>query len=193
MVKKLAPALALAFALSSSAFALSTKDLLSLVAMPLAVAAVSNVTGVPQQDLTNVVSALNQGNVPPQQFVEVVRYTPVVLTNQNTAPQFVDYVTTQVNQGVTGDALATAIANQLRTYGVQDINVTNPQFAYVDGQSLLPSSVLSPSYSPSSFSSRDLLALVAMPLAVNAVANLTGVRSQELMNLVSQLNQANVP
>lgn len=193
MVKKLAPALALAFALSNSAFALNTKDLLSLVAMPLAVAAVSNVTGMPQQDLTNVVSAMNQGNVPPQQFVEVVRYTPVALTNQNTAPQFVDYVTTQVNQGVTGDALATAIANQLRTYGVQDINVTNPQFAYVDGQSLLPSSVLSPSYSPSSFSSRDLLALVAMPLAVDAVANLTGVRSQELMNLVSQLNQANVP
>jgi hypothetical protein len=192
MVKKVAPTLALAFALSNSAFALNTKDLLSLVAMPLAVAAVSNVTGVPQQDLTNVVSALNQGNVPPQQFVEVVRYTPVVLTNQNTAPQFVDYVTTQVNQGVTGNALATAIADRLRTYGVRDINVTNPQFV-VDDQSLLPASVFSPSYSSSSFSSSDLLALVAMPLAVDAVANLTGVRSQELMNLVSQLNQANVP
>ncbi len=196
MLKKLAPALALALALPNSAFALNTNDLLSLVAMPLAVTAVSNVTGVSQQDLTNVVSALNQGNVAPTQFVEVVRYTPVVLTNQNTAPQFVDYVNTQVNQGVTGDALATAIADRLRGYGVQDINVTSPpQIVYVDDQSLLPATVLSPpySYSPSTFSTNNLLSLVAMPLAVDAVANLTGVPTQDLMNLVTQLNQANVP
>jgi hypothetical protein len=185
--------LALSLALPASAFALNTKDLLSLVAMPLAVAAVSNVTGVQQQDLTNVVSALNQGNVPPQQFVEIVRYTPVVLTNQNTAPQFVDYVTTQANQGITGDALASAIADRLRSYGVQDINVTNPQFVIVGDQSLLPATVLSPSYSPSTLNTNDLLSLVAMPLAVDAVANLTGVPTQDLMNLVTQLNQANVP
>jgi hypothetical protein len=184
--------LALALALPASAFALNTKDLLSLVAMPLAVAAVSNVTGVQQQDLTNVVSALNQGNVPPQQFVEIVRYTPVVLTNQNTAPQFVDYVTTQANQGITGDTLATAIADRLRGYGVQDMNLTNPQFVVGD-QSLLPATVLSPSYSTSTLNSNDLLSLVAMPLAVDAVANLTGVPTQDLMNLVTQLNQANVP
>jgi hypothetical protein len=200
MLKKLAPALALALMLANSAFALNTNDLLSLVAMPLAVAAVSNVTGVPQQDLTNVVSALNQGNVAPTQFVEVVRYTPVVLTNQNTAPQFVDYVNTQVNQGVTGDALATLIADRLRGYGVQDINVVSPpQIVYVDDQSLLPATVLSPSYSysPSTYGStygtNDLLSLVAMPLAVDAIANLTGMPTQDLMNLVAQLNQANVP
>src|ERR1700686_4679579 len=200
MLKKLAPALALALALANSAFALNTNDLLSLVAMPLAVAAVSNVTGVPQQDLTNVVSALNQGNVAPTQFVEVVRYTPGVLTNQNTAPQFVDYVNTQVNQGVTGDALATLIAERLRGYGVQDINVVSPpQIVYVDDQSLLPATLLSPSnsYSPSTYGStygtNDLLSLVAMPLAVDAVANLTGMPTQDLMNLVAQLNRANVP
>ena len=196
MLKKLAPLMALTLALASSAFALNTNDLLSLVTMPLAVAAVSNVTGVPQQDLMNVVSALNQGNVPPTQFVEVVRYTPVVLTNQNTAPQFVDYVTTEVNQGVTGDALATAIADRLRGYGVQDINVVSPpQIVYVDESSLLPATVLSPSltYSPSTLGTNDLIALVTMPLAVDAVANLTGVPTQDLMNLVAQLNQANVP
>src|SRR6202162_1361748 len=196
MLQKLAPALALTLALANSAFALNTNDLLSLVAMPLAVAAVSNVTGVPQQDLTNVVSALNQGNVAPTQFVEVVRYTPVVLTNQTNAPQFVDYVTTQVNQGVTGDALATLIADRLRGYGVQDINVVSPpQIVYVDEQSLLPATVLSPSYSysPSTIGTNDLLSLIAMPLAVDAVANLTGVPTQDLMNLIAQLNQANVP
>jgi hypothetical protein len=196
MLKKLAPVLALTLALANSAFALNTNDLLSLVAMPLAVAAVANVTGVPQQDLTNVVSALNQGNVAPTQFVEVVRYTPVVLTNQNNAPVFVDYVTTQVNQGVTGNALATAIADRLRGYGVQDINVVSPpQIVYVDDQSLLPATVLSPSYSysPSTIGTNDVLSLVAMPLAVDAVANLTGVPTQDLMNLVAQLNQANVP
>ncbi|HEY8848051.1 MAG TPA: hypothetical protein VIO12_02090 [Thermoanaerobaculia bacterium] len=196
MLKKLAPALALILALPTSAFALNTNDLLSLVAMPLAVAAVSNVTGVPRQDLTNIVSALNKGNVAPTQFVEVVRYTPAVLTNQNTAPQFVDYVNTQVSQGVTGDALATAIADRLRGYGVQDINVASPpQIVYVDDQSLLPATVLSPSvsYSPSTLGTNDLLSLVAMPLAVDAVANLTGVPTQDLMNLITQLNQANVP
>ena len=198
MLKKLAPALALILAFPASALALNTNDLLSLVAMPLAVAAVSNVTGVPQQDLTNVVSALNQGNVAPTQFVEVVRYTPVVLTNQNNAPQFVDYVNTQVNQGVTGDALATAIADRLRGYGVQDINVASPpQIVYVDDQGLLPATVLSPSsypsYPSSTLNTNNLLSLVAMPLAVDAVANLTGVPTQDLMNLITQLNQANVP
>ena len=196
MLKKLAPVLALTLALANSAFALNTNDLLSLVAMPLAVAAVANVAGVPQQDLTNVVSALNQGNVAPTQFVEVVRYTPVVLTNQTNAPVFVDYVTTQVNQGVTGDALATAIADRLRGYGVQDINVVSPpQIVYVNDQSLLPATLLGPpnAYSPSTIGTNDLLSLVAMPLAVDAVANLTGVPTQDLMNLVAQLNQASVP
>src|SRR5438309_1811358 len=139
MLKKLAPLMALTLALASSAFALNTNDLLSLVTMPLAVAAVSNVTGVPQQDLMNVVADLNQANVPPTQFIEVVRYVPVVLIDQSTAPQFVDFVNTQVNQGVTGTALANAIANQLRTYGAAQINVTSPpQQVIVDQRSFVP-------------------------------------------------------
>ena len=64
-------ALLLTFALlPTQAWALSTNDLLSTIAMPLAVAAVSNVNGVPQSQLANLVVALNQANVPPTQFVQ---------------------------------------------------------------------------------------------------------------------------
>src|SRR2546428_287742 len=126
MLKKLAPALALTIALANSAFALNTNDLFSLIAMPLAVDAVANLTGVPTQDLMNLVGQLNQASVPPPQFIEVVRYVPVVLVDQNASPQFINYVNTQVSQGVTGNALANAIANQLRSYGATQINVTAP-------------------------------------------------------------------
>jgi hypothetical protein len=124
------------YSYSPSAF--SSNDLLSLVAMPLAVDAVANLTGVPTQDLMNLIAQLNQANVPPPQFIEVVRYVPVVLVDQNTSPQFIDYVNTQVNQGVTGNALANAIANQLRTYGAVQINVTAPPQVIVEQRNFIP-------------------------------------------------------
>jgi len=71
----------------------------STIAMPLAVDAVSNVTGVPQSQLADLVTTLNQANVQPTQFVEVIRYVPVALEQ----PGFVQYVQTQSSQGVTGD------------------------------------------------------------------------------------------
>src|SRR5438270_12143782 len=79
------------------ASAFNTTDLLSLVAMPLAVDAVSRVTGVPQDQLAQLVSTLNQANVPPQQVVETVRYAPVALQQ----PDFVPYVQTQASPGLT--------------------------------------------------------------------------------------------
>src|SRR5437773_2221284 len=97
--------LLLALGLAAPAWALSTNDLLSTIAMPLAVAAVSNVSGVSESQLADLVSTLNQANVPPTQFVEVIRYVPPAL-NQ---PEFVQYVQTQASQGVTGDALVNAI------------------------------------------------------------------------------------
>ena len=128
MCKRIALPILIAVLIPSSASALQIKDLLSLVTMPLAVAAVSDLAGVPQQDLVNVVSTLNQANVPPPQFVEIVRYVPVALVDDTTAPQFVEFVDTQANQGLTGDALAMAIADRLRTYGASDIDVVAPRF-----------------------------------------------------------------
>src|SRR5207253_453874 len=83
--------------LPTQAWALSTNDLLSTIAMPLAVAAVSNVNGVPQSQLANLVVALNQANVPPTQFVQVIRYVPVALVDQNGQP-FIAYVQQETTQ-----------------------------------------------------------------------------------------------
>lgn len=109
-------------------------DPVSLVAMPLAVAAVSQLTDIPQNDLFQFVSALNQANVAPAQFVEVVRYSPVVLVDRTEAPQFVHFVTTEVDRGVTGRTLAYAVADRLRASGVETIDLTRsrPAMTVVD-------------------------------------------------------------
>src|SRR6266566_8941630 len=109
-MRKLALLLALTL-IPAQAWAFNTTDLLSTIAMPLAVAAVSNVTGVSQTQLADLVTSLNQANVPPVQFVSVIRYVPVALVDQNGQP-FIAYVRQETQQGVTGDALVTAIADR---------------------------------------------------------------------------------
>src|SRR2546423_1160973 len=182
-------ALLLAFALlPAQAWAFNTNDLLSTIAMPLAVAAVSNVTGVSQTQLADLVTSLNQANVPPQQFVEVIRYVPVALVDQNGQP-FIAYVQEQTAQGVSGVALVNAIVNRLQS----NYNVT-PTLA-LNGE---PTTVvLSDNYIVSPANTTQLtgnpLSLIALPLAVAAVSNMTGVPQDELANLVATLNNANVP
>src|SRR6185503_7585511 len=78
-----------------------TTDPLALIALPLAVAAVSEVTGVPSNQLADLVATLNSANVPVVQEIQVIRYVPVALV-ADTGPQFVEFVQTQVTQGVTG-------------------------------------------------------------------------------------------
>src|SRR5437660_858700 len=92
---------------------LNTNDLLSLMAMPLAVAALSEMNGVPQDQLASLLGVLNQGNLPPAQFVDTLRYVPVALVEQ---PDFVPYIQTQVSNGVTGPALVTVIDQRLPQY-----------------------------------------------------------------------------
>src|SRR5712691_9214486 len=112
-MRKLALLLALAL-IPAQAWAFSNSDLLATIAMPLAVAAVSNVSGVQQSPLADLVTALNQANVPPTQFVEVIRYVPVALVDQNGQP-FIAFVREQTQQGITGDALVNAIVDRMRT------------------------------------------------------------------------------
>jgi hypothetical protein len=113
-------------------------DPLALVAMPLAVAAVANLTDVPASDLISFISALNRAAVPAPQFVEVVRYSPVVFID-DTMPQFVSFVTTEVDRGIRGDALAVVIADRFRTIGVREINVVNPpQTVFFDRTEFFP-------------------------------------------------------
>ena len=165
-------------------------QLLATIAMPLAVAAVSNVTKVPQDQLATLVSTLNQAEVPATRFVQVIRYTPVALVDQNGRP-FVAYVQERTTQGVTGDALANAIADELQTrYNV------STQFRTISSEAL-PAFVASDEYIPNfpsqTLNTSDPLAAIALPLAVAAVSEIAGVPQDQLASLVAMLNQANVP
>jgi len=173
--------------IASSAFALDVQNLLSLVAMPLAVAAASDLNGVQQNDLIDLVTQLNQANVPPTEFVQIVRYVPVALIDQNGQPQIVQYVTTETSRGVTGSQLATNIADELRMrYDVPRFELTPQQPVVVETTEIIPQVV-------TTRVNNDLFSLIGMPLAVAAAADIAGVPQQELMNVVAQLNQANVP
>lgn len=176
--------------LPSSAFALETNELVAIAAMPLAVAAVADLTDVPTSDLVTVVSAMNRANVPPPQFIEVVRYVPVALVDRR-EPTFVSYVTTQVDNGLVGNALAMSLADRIvTTYGVNEINVVNPQTVYVVERREFVPTVVTTRLQPTQF---DALSLIAMPLAVAAVANLTDVPTNDFISFISALNQAFVP
>ncbi len=106
-------------------------DPLALIAMPLAVAAVADIAGVPQNDLMRLVASLNQALVPAPQFVEVVRYSPVVLVDRTASPQFLQFVTTEVDRGVLGRPLAFELAERIETFEPVEINVIDPRPALI--------------------------------------------------------------
>src|SRR5438132_3902996 len=196
-MKKIAISLMLFLLVPVGAFAFNADDLLATIAMPLAVNAVANVNGVPQSRLADLVSTLNQANVRPTQFVEVIRYVPPALA-PNTQSDFLQFVRDQVSQGNTGQTLVDAIVQQLRNnYNVQpQLALSAPPTTIVVQDNYIPADVvvtrvttLAPAYS----TSNDLLSLIGVPLAVAAVSNLTGVSQDSLANLLITLNQANVP
>jgi hypothetical protein len=182
--------LALLLALGSQqAQALETDELLGLVAMPLAVAAVSDVTGVPAEDLSHFVATLNRAQVPPTQVVQVVRYAPAAFVIEDEQPTFIEYVDTQVDQGVTGSRLVTVIEERYETYDLEpDFSVFNePATTYVVREDYVPEVVVT-----RVADSSDLLALVAMPLAVAALADVSGIPVNDLTSVVASLNAARV-
>ena len=97
-----------AVAVASGAMALPIDavpaDVVTVAQMPLAVAEVSQIDGVALPDLMSVIATMNRALVPPSEFIEVVRYTPVALAD--TEQPFPTYVTSQVDRGVTGERLA---------------------------------------------------------------------------------------
>src|SRR5947209_13002386 len=118
-MRKLALLLIFLAFIPTRASAFDTTNLLSLVAMPLAVDAVSRVTGVPQDQLAQLVSSLNQANVPPAQFIDTLRYAPVALQQ----PDFVPYVQTQASQGINGVQLVNVIDQRLPQYDMTPAEV----------------------------------------------------------------------
>jgi hypothetical protein len=190
-MRKLYAGLILMFvAANAAAFNASTNELLSTIAMPLAVAAVSNVPGIQQTQLVDLVTALNQANVQPTQFVQVIRYVPVALTDAN-GQTFVTYVQEQTSQGVTGNALVDAIVQQLRTnYNITpQLDLNTPGTTLVVQNDYVPQTVLT----QLGGTSDNALTLIALPLAVAAVADIAGVPQDQLANFVASLNTANVP
>ena len=192
-MKRLATLVLLLALIPMQAEALDTTELLGLVAMPLAVAAVADATGVPATELGQVVAALNQADVPPTQFVQVVRYVPVAFAVEEERPRFVQFVQTEVSNGVTGTRLVEVIDTRLRTYDVQPqfVALQEPATTYVVANDYIVTSPLRTEFG-STLGSNDLLALVAMPLAVSAIADIAGIPAGELANLVATLNNANV-
>jgi hypothetical protein len=116
-----------------------SNDLLSLIALPLAVSAVANIEGVPLDELSNLVGVLNDGAVPPQQMIEVLRYAPVALVADVGQPRFVPFVRTQVSEGVTGVQLVNAIEQRLRTYDVTP-QIASSRVTVID-EKFIPSDV----------------------------------------------------
>ena len=191
-MRKQLPALIVVLAmlvLPSSAQALETDELIAIAAMPLAVAAVADLTDVPRTDLITTVTTLNRAVVPAPQFIEVVRYSPVAFVDTR-EPRFVTYVTTQYDRGVVGDALALSIADRYQYYGIQEVNVVNPPVVttYVE-RTILPQVVVT-RFQPMEV---DPLALIAMPLAVAAVSEITNVPRSDLFDFIATLNAASVP
>ena len=107
--------------------ALETDDLLALVAMPLAVAAVSEITDVPSNELMNVVSLLNDAAVPDPQFIEVIRYVPVALVVETEGPTFVEFLRAREVEGVRGLALVNSIEQRLEFYDLRDLDLAAPR------------------------------------------------------------------
>jgi hypothetical protein len=134
MRKTLAAALFAAAIIPRPAQALENEELLALVAMPLAVAAVSEVTDVPVNDLIDVVSLMNDAAVPPAQFIEVVRYAPVALVVEAQQPSFPVFVQTQFDNGLRGTALVSSIETHFQSFGVHgvDLDVVAPRVIDVD-------------------------------------------------------------
>jgi len=184
-MRKLTFAVLLLFLGALPAQALNTKEFLSLIAMPLAVAAVSDLNGVPQDQFGDVISTLNQADVPPAEFVQVVRYVPVALVAQP-APQEQTFTQWLDSQTATGPALVTQIDRRLTsTYNVAPVIRPN-EVVYVD-DSYIPQTVVT------RIQPLDPVAVAAMPLAVAAVSELTGIPQNQLADLALTLNQADVP
>jgi hypothetical protein len=181
--------------------ALETNELLGLVAMPLAVAAASEVTGVPVGDLSHFVSTLNRAQVPPTQIVQVVRYAPAafVVEVEEEQPTFIEYVDYEVDRGVTGSRLVSVIEDRYESYDLEPefVVLEEPATTYVVRDDYIPEYVVTrvAEYRPAYVAgdTNDLLALAAMPLAVAAVADIAGIPFGDLSSLVASLNQARMP
>ena len=172
-------------------------DVLSYVAMPLAVSAVCDLRGVQTDRVGELVTYMNQANVAPTDFVDVFRYVPVALVMRtDNRPDFVEWVHGEVGRGVMGGELVTAMEGQLRAYDDyvpvsthrSHRRYTRDEYAYA----------YEPDYVPVVIRRHcerlivDPLSLIEMPVAVTNVCDL-GLPYDRVSSLVVELNLGDVP
>jgi len=173
-----------------------SNDLLPTIAMPLAVAAVSDVPGVQTDRVAQLVSYMDEANVPAADFVDVFRYVPVALVMRtDNQPDFVEWTHQQIINGITGPELVTVMQRQLRTYDNAIPVVTTRTrtrtrtIDYAYANDYVPMAIRNDTdrllFEP--------LTLIEMPLAAANVYDINGLPYDRVSDLVMQLNAANVP
>ncbi len=197
-MKKLPLLLMLLALLPARMFAFDNTYYRSLAAMPLAVDACSR-AGLPDDQLGRFVVRLNDANVPPPLFVQTVRYAPIALQQ----PDFFPFVDNEISQGVTGAALVTVIDQRLPRYGVTVRRIeTTP--AIVLSDNYIPRyvsyssrsnvrEVYNTRYTHPRYDRRSIEFLIEMPLAVATVADLDGIREDDLGHFCGALNRGYLP
>lgn len=125
-----------------TAQSLQTEEVLDVIAMPLAVAAVSEISGVPAGDLVQLITAMNDTEVAPARFVEIVRYSPVLLVDPTTGPEVVTFVTNEAARGATGDELVIALRERIRATGIEDFDVADQRRVVLDRRTVIPETVI---------------------------------------------------
>jgi hypothetical protein len=173
-----------------------SSDVLSYVAMPLAVSAVCDVRGVQTDRVGELVTYMDQANVPPADFIDVFRYVPVALVlRTDNRPDFVEWVHGEVDRGVVGGALVTSMESRLRTY---DNYVPAASYRMRRHFEREPYAyAYEPDYVPVEIRRHcdrlilDPLTLVEMPVAVANVYDL-GVPYDRVNSLVVELNLGDV-
>jgi hypothetical protein len=173
-------------------------DVLSYVAMPLAVSAVCDVRGVQTDRVGQLVAYMDQANVAPADFIDVFRYVPVALVlRTDNRPDFVEWVHGQVDRGLVGGGLVTAMETQLRTYDTEVPQAgyrshrryarNDDEYAYAYEPDYVP--VVIRRHCDRFF--EDSLSLVVMPLAIDDVCDL-GVPYDRVSSLAVELNLGDV-
>jgi hypothetical protein len=205
MMRGILVSLCLTAVLPSQAKAFNTAadtELLSYVAMPLAVSAVCDVPGVQTDRVGRLVSYMDQANVPPEDFIDAFRYVPVALELRTDGrPDFVEWVGGQVNQGIGGSQLVTVMERQLRTYDnyVPAVTVVSERAPRRRAPRNYYSYAYQDDYVPVVIRRHcerqrlDSLSLIDMPVAVARVCDLGNVPYERVSSLAIELNLGGVP
>lgn len=181
----------------ASVAAADINDVLSYVAMPLAVSSVCDVRGVQTDRVGELVTYMDQANVAPADFVDVFRYVPVALVMRTDGrPDFVQWVGSQVNSGVVGSALVSAMETRLRTYDdYVPVATARPRQSY---RAQDYAYAYEPDYVPVAIRQHcdrlmmEPLSLIEMPVAATNVYDL-GIPHPRVSSFITELNLGNVP